>query len=76
MFLHPKCPCSQAGLSELSAILAHSAGRLRVDALEQNSYDVIFMDCQMPEMGGHQVARRIRERESTRNGTERPRSIS
>lgn len=31
MFLHPKCPCSQASLSELSAILAHSAGRLRVD---------------------------------------------
>lgn len=31
MFLHPKCPCSQASLSELSGILAHSAGRLRVD---------------------------------------------
>ena len=33
MFLHPKCPCSQASLGELSAILAHSAGRLRVDVV-------------------------------------------
>ena len=33
MFLHPKCPCSQASLSELSTILAHSAGRLHVDVV-------------------------------------------
>lgn len=41
-----------------------------LSALEQSSYDVIFMDCHMPEMGGYEVARRIREREST-NGKER-----
>ena len=41
-----------------------------LSALEQSSYDVIFMDCHMPEMGGYEVARRIREREST-NGKEK-----
>jgi signal transduction histidine kinase/CheY-like chemotaxis protein len=40
-------------------------------ALEQSSYDVIFMDCHMPEMGGYDAARRIRERESTRNVSEK-----
>jgi two-component system sensor histidine kinase/response regulator len=35
-----------------------------LSALEQSSYDVIFMDCHMPEMGGYEVAKRIRERES------------
>ena len=33
MFLHPKCPCSQASLSELNAILAHSSGRLHADVV-------------------------------------------
>jgi two-component system, sensor histidine kinase and response regulator len=48
-----------------------SNGFEALNALEQSSYDVVFMDCHMPLMGGYDAARRIRERESTRNASER-----
>jgi two-component system sensor histidine kinase/response regulator len=51
------------------AIAANGIEALR--ALEESSYDVIFMDCHMPEMGGYETARRIRERESARHGIEK-----
>lgn len=39
-------------------------GRQALDATAQESFDVLLIDCQMPEMDGYQATRLIRERES------------
>jgi CheY-like chemotaxis protein/HPt (histidine-containing phosphotransfer) domain-containing protein len=43
-------------------------GREALAALARDSFDLVFMDCQMPEMDGYAAARAIRERESEGNG--------
>lgn len=39
-------------------------GREAVDAVQRRSYDVILMDCQMPEMDGFQATQQIRQLEA------------
>jgi two-component system, sensor histidine kinase len=39
-------------------------GAFAVDAVISNNYDLVFMDCQMPEVDGYKAARMIRQWES------------
>ncbi|MBU2510928.1 response regulator [bacterium] len=39
-------------------------GREAIETLEKAEYDLILMDCQMPEMDGYDAARHIRDQES------------
>ena len=36
-------------------------GALAVEAYQKNTYDLILMDCQMPEMSGYDASKKIRE---------------
>jgi CheY-like chemotaxis protein len=42
-------------------------GKEALDAVEENDYDIIVMDCMMPELDGYGATRRIRQNEKTSN---------
>lgn len=51
-------------LSQLGLTFVHvENGRAVLDALDRDGYDLILMDCQMPEMDGLQATEALRQRE-------------
>ena len=53
-------------------VTAVSNGLEALAALEESRYDLVLLDCQMPEMDGYETARRLRRRMSGKPGPRLP----
>ncbi len=60
--VNQKVILSQLAKFQLKPDLANN-GQVALDMLEQQAYDLVFMDCQMPVMDGYEATRALRERE-------------
>jgi CheY-like chemotaxis protein len=75
MVLPPENLVAAAGLLKKLGYAADivANGLAALEALNSIPYDIVFMDCQMPEMDGYDAARAIRSREqSSRQGSKGP----
>lgn len=59
---------SQLAKFKLKPDLANN-GQEALDMLENQAYDLVFMDCQMPIMDGYEATRMLREREGEKSHT-------
>jgi PAS domain S-box-containing protein len=68
--VNQKVILSQLAKFQLKPDLANN-GQVALDMLEQQAYDLVFMDCQMPVMDGYEATRALREREIVTNSQSR-----